>query len=73
VQRAAEYRAAGQCLQALHLLEMALAAEPGLATALQEQATCLELMLEDAQVLNNSYEVMWLEAEIDKTRAALDG
>jgi alkyl sulfatase BDS1-like metallo-beta-lactamase superfamily hydrolase len=72
VQRAAEYRANRQCLQALHLLEMALAAEPGLTAALQEQATCLVIMLEDAQVLNNTYEVMWLEAELDKTRAALN-
>ena len=72
VQRAAEYRANRQCLQALHLLEMALAAEPGLTTALQEQAMCLDIMLEDALVLNNTYEVMWLEAELDKTRAVLN-
>ena len=68
VARAAEYRDTRQCLQALHLLEMALAAEPANTEVLAEQAACLEIMLEDARVLNNSYEIMWLEAELLKAR-----
>ena len=31
------------------------------------------MMLEEARVLNNTYEVMWLESRIDATREALDG
>lgn len=64
VGRAAEYRSSGQCLRALHLLEMALSMSPAMNTALQEQNACLEIMLEEARVLNNTYEVMWLESRI---------
>jgi alkyl sulfatase BDS1-like metallo-beta-lactamase superfamily hydrolase len=71
VAKAADYRSSGQCLRALHLLEVALATSPQLSSAWQEQAACLQIMLEEAQILNNSYEVMWLEAELVKSQAAL--
>jgi alkyl sulfatase BDS1-like metallo-beta-lactamase superfamily hydrolase len=73
VERAAGYRSQDQCVHALHLLEMALARQADSRSALAEQKACLESMLEDAQVLNNSYEVMWLEAQIADTGAQLDG
>ncbi len=72
VERAAQYRSQDQCVHALHLLEMALARQAGSPAALGEQKTCLESLLEDAQVLNNTYEVMWLEAQIASTAAQLD-
>jgi alkyl sulfatase BDS1-like metallo-beta-lactamase superfamily hydrolase len=68
--RAADYRARRECVHALHLLEMALAFDPGYNAALSEQEACLAAMLEDALVLNNTYEVMWLEAQLEQTRAA---
>jgi alkyl sulfatase BDS1-like metallo-beta-lactamase superfamily hydrolase len=71
VARAAEYREQGQCLRSLHLLEMVLAADVADIAALSEQAACLAAMLEEARVLNNTYEVMWLEAELLKTESAL--
>ncbi len=71
VSRAAEYRASGECLRSLHLLEMALSQTPSMTTALEEQASCFEIMLEEARVLNNTYEVMWLEAQLLKTHEAL--
>ena len=78
VTRARAYREQGQCVHALHLLEMALAAaEQPLASAadrrsaLAEQQACLESLLEDALVLNNTYEVMWLESQIEHTREGL--
>jgi alkyl sulfatase BDS1-like metallo-beta-lactamase superfamily hydrolase len=73
VGRAAQYRGQGQCVHALHLLEMALARDAGNRGGLAEQKACLESMLEDALVLNNTYEVMWLEAQIAATGALLDG
>ncbi len=73
VTRSATYREQGDCVQSLHLLEMALAAAPGHTGALAEQRQCLEMMLEEARVLNNTYEVMWLEAQIANTQALLDG
>jgi alkyl sulfatase BDS1-like metallo-beta-lactamase superfamily hydrolase len=68
VRRAREYRARGQCVHALHLLEIALAAAPASALALAEREACLVSLLEEARVLNNTYEVMWLEARIESTR-----
>ena len=73
VARAVQYRGSNQCLRALHLLEMALAPDPGNAAALAEETACLELLLEEARVLNNSYEVMWLEAAIAKNQDAAEG
>jgi alkyl sulfatase BDS1-like metallo-beta-lactamase superfamily hydrolase len=71
VARAAGYRSSGQCLRALHLLEVALAASPDLSSAWREQAACLQDLLVAARILNNSYEVMWLEAELVKAQSAL--
>ncbi len=71
--KAAAHRKQAECVQALHLLEMALAAEPGHQGALNEQLLCLGLMLEQAKVLNNTYEVMWLESQIAITQGSIDG
>ena len=71
VAKAAEYRAGGDCLKALHLLEVALAAGDSTA-ARNEEVACLESLLEQARVLNNSYEVMWLEAAIESGRSGPD-
>ena len=71
VGRAAEYRNSGRCLRSLHLLEVALSGSPGLTTALEERAACLDIMLDEARALNNTYEVMWLESRIEKTREML--
>ena len=72
VARAASYRESGDCVQALHLLEMAQAGG-ATAAATAEEVACLELLLEEARVLNNSYEVMWLEAAIDQRTPGEDG
>jgi alkyl sulfatase BDS1-like metallo-beta-lactamase superfamily hydrolase len=69
--KAAEYRQQKQCVQALHLLEMALASEANYRPAQMERKQCLEILLKDAQVLNNTYEVMWLEDRIAKTAGLL--
>jgi alkyl sulfatase BDS1-like metallo-beta-lactamase superfamily hydrolase len=71
VAKAAGYRSSDQCLRALHLLEVALAASPDFSSAWREQAACLQDLLEEARILNNSYEVMWLEAELVKAQSAL--
>ena len=71
VAQAAKYRQQQQCLRAIHLLEMALAAEPGHQGALREQQQCLEVLLEQAKVLNNTYEVMWLQDQLARPAAWL--
>ena len=73
IARAVEYRNSGQCLRSLHLLEMAMAAEPDNVGARAEETACLEVLLEEAQVLNNTYEVMWLEAAIDNNQELTGG
>ncbi|MCY4425787.1 MAG: MBL fold metallo-hydrolase [Halieaceae bacterium] len=70
-EQAAQYRQQRQCLHALHLLEMALSAEAGHQGALREQQRCLEVLLEQAKVLNNTYEVMWLKDQLARTAARL--
>ncbi|MCX2981530.1 MBL fold metallo-hydrolase [Halieaceae bacterium IMCC14734] len=71
IQQAQNYRQQGSCVKALHVLEMALAAEPQRAAALSEQQSCLQELLQEALVLNNTYEVMWLEKQIELTTSAL--
>ena len=73
VGRAAEYTAKGECVQALHLLEMALTQAPDDAAVLSSQKACLEKLLDDALVLNNTYEVMWPEKQIEITAELMDG
>ncbi len=68
---AAGRRELGQCVHALHLLEIALAGDPGHQGALRERRQCLEMLLEEARVLDNSYEVRWLESRIAATAARL--
>jgi len=73
VARAVEYRNSGQCLRSLHLLEMAMAQQPDNIGARSEETACLEVLLEEARVLNNSYEVMWLEAAIKRNKELSGG
>jgi alkyl sulfatase BDS1-like metallo-beta-lactamase superfamily hydrolase len=72
VARAASYREQGDYVHALHMLEVALADYSDNREALQERKAVLEGLLSDAQVLNNTYEVMWLESRIEATQASLE-
>jgi alkyl sulfatase BDS1-like metallo-beta-lactamase superfamily hydrolase len=73
VARAVEYRNSDQCLRSLHLLEVAMSIQPDSVGARSEETACLEIMLEEARELNNTYEVMWLETAIDRNRELTDG
>lgn len=57
-------------LEALHLLDVALGAEPANRTALAVKRDVLQALLEDSGGINLS-EVMWLKAEIAATDTAL--
>lgn len=71
VQLAQDYHNQGQPVEALHVVEMVLALDPHNDAALQAQQGALEELLQQALVLNNSYEVMWLEKQIELTTAAM--
>ena len=57
-------------LEAIHLLDIALGAEPGNKDALAVKITALERLLA-ASGGSNLSEVMWLKSEIAATQAAL--
>lgn len=64
---------AGQPEQALHLLEMALAASPDYPQALRVRLQCLQKILHRARNTDNNFsETSWLESRITTTRAQID-
>src|SRR5690606_32355964 len=66
-ERAADRLAAGQVGEALHLVEMALVAEPENRPALDVHAEILERLIE--QTGGETYdELVWLETEKERTR-----
>jgi len=67
--RAKEKLSAGQPLEAIHLLDIALGAEPGNAEALAAKKDTLERLLSDSGGTNLS-EVMWLKSELRAVEAA---
>ncbi len=64
--RAGQKLAAGQALESLHLLDIALGAEPGQAAALAVKKAALEALLAQSGGRNFS-ETMWLRSEIAAT------
>jgi alkyl sulfatase BDS1-like metallo-beta-lactamase superfamily hydrolase len=68
--RATHKLAAGQPLEALHLLDIALGAEPGQREAVAVKKQALELLLAQSGGTNLS-EVMWLKSEIAAAEALL--
>ena len=69
--RAAEHVQAGRPVQALHLVEVALAADAAHRPALQARLDALELLLERGAGVN-FYEVRWLTHRIALTRRQLE-
>lgn len=70
---AALHLRAGESLEALHLLEVALAGAPGHSRALEIRLAALEGLLEQAEATyQNSYEMDWLKYRIRTTRESLD-
>jgi alkyl sulfatase BDS1-like metallo-beta-lactamase superfamily hydrolase len=69
-QRAQKRVASGQPLEALHLAEMALAAEPANRPALQAKQAALRLLLEQRGP-HNFQEAGWLRAQLRQTETAL--
>ena len=69
--RAAEHVQAGRPVQALHLVEIALAADANHRAALEARLAALELLLESAAGVN-FYEVRWLTHRIALTREQLE-
>ncbi|MCH2172907.1 MBL fold metallo-hydrolase [Myxococcota bacterium] len=71
-QHARELLDQGKPLNALHLCEIALAADPTFQPALQVQRNALSELLDQARsTFENSYEIIWLQQEIRKTDQAL--
>jgi alkyl sulfatase BDS1-like metallo-beta-lactamase superfamily hydrolase len=63
VERARDFVASGQPLEALHLLDIVLAAEPGSDTGRKVKRTALELLL-DRSGGKNLWERMWIASEL---------
>ncbi|HEX7753692.1 MAG TPA: MBL fold metallo-hydrolase, partial [Novosphingobium sp.] len=63
---------AGEPLEALHLVAIALGAEPGNRAALLVKKNASALLLERSGQSNLS-ETMWLRSEIAEVEAALEG
>jgi len=70
-ERAARKLREGRALEAIHLLDIALGAEPANAAALAVKKGALESLLRDSQGINLS-ETMWLKSEIASVEAALE-
>lgn len=68
--RAAAHVAAGRPLEALHLTDIALGAEPGSKPALEQKRAALEMLLA-ASGGSNLSETMWLRSEIAEVDALL--
>lgn len=71
VARAAEHLFKGRPVEALHLVETVMVAEPDHAGAIDVRLKALERLLERSDQQNLS-ETMWLRSEIEDTRAALE-
>jgi alkyl sulfatase BDS1-like metallo-beta-lactamase superfamily hydrolase len=69
VARATEHQAGGRPMEALRLVEIALAAEPGHRAALEVQRDALDVLL--AASVDNFDELRWLETELSKVEAAI--
>jgi glyoxylase-like metal-dependent hydrolase (beta-lactamase superfamily II) len=69
--RAGEKLAAGKPLEAIHLLDIALGADPANAVALKEKKAALEALLAQSGGTNLS-ETMWLRSEIRSTDEVLE-
>lgn len=69
-QRAAEKLQQGRALQALHLLDVALGAEPAQRDAIRVKRDVLQRLLQDCGSTNLS-ETMWLRSEIATVESAL--
>ncbi len=66
--------AAGEPVKALHFCEIALATDPGASAALEAQRDALQVLLDRARMgFETSYEIIWLEGELEMTEAALTG
>jgi glyoxylase-like metal-dependent hydrolase (beta-lactamase superfamily II) len=70
-ERAETKLAAGRPLEALHLVDIALGAEPGNVAALLVKQKATQLLLEQSSGQNLS-ETMWLRAEIAETQSRLE-
>jgi glyoxylase-like metal-dependent hydrolase (beta-lactamase superfamily II) len=68
--RAADKLAAGRPLEAIHLLDVVLGAEPARGAALKVKLLALKALLEAGGGVNLS-ETMWLKSEIEAAEAAL--
>ena len=62
--------AAGESVEALHLLDVALAAEPNARDALETKLAALEALLE-ATGHENFSETRWLQSQIEEVRGRL--
>ena len=58
-------------MEALHLVDMALAADPESADALAVRLDALEVLLARGGGVNH-YETMWLRHRVDQTRQQVD-
>jgi alkyl sulfatase BDS1-like metallo-beta-lactamase superfamily hydrolase len=71
--RAQEYVEARQPLHALHLMDVALEAEPRNRAALEARRAALSQLLVEAEAtFQNTYELYWLRYRIGLTDAALE-
>lgn len=74
LEKSSSYLKQGQALHALHLVEIVLNNTPQLRSALILQRDILQrLMLSAKNGLNNTYEVMWLQRQIEGINKQLDG
>jgi alkyl sulfatase BDS1-like metallo-beta-lactamase superfamily hydrolase len=72
VERAARHVEVGENLEALHLLEVALAGDPNHRAALETRLAALEDLLQIAKsTFQNSYEMDWLKYRIRSTQRTL--
>ena len=71
-ERAAEHLRAGEPVEALHLVDMALAADPENQSALRVRLGALEMLLDRSGDVNH-YEVYWLRHRIRETSDQLRG
>jgi alkyl sulfatase BDS1-like metallo-beta-lactamase superfamily hydrolase len=68
VARARAYLKAGKAVHALHLIEMAQAAEPDSTAAREAEIAALEMLIDQGQGRHYD-EIGWLEAQIERARA----
>ena len=71
VRRAAQFNKQGYPLKALHFTDIALASNPDNRRALQQRIIALRKLFEDAKKNPTDVELVWLESEINATKAKL--